>query len=50
MDIRKKVGYFLFIFIHAINTVMHRLPRETVDALPPETFKIRQDWALSNLT
>lgn len=29
---------------------MFMLPRETVDALLPETFKIRQDWALSNLT
>ncbi|KFV52258.1 hypothetical protein N328_09268, partial [Gavia stellata] len=27
----------------------HRLPREVVDAPSLETFKVRLDWALSNL-
>ena len=44
MDIRK-------MFFFMIRAVKHwnRLPRELVDTLSPETFKVRLDRALSNL-
>ena len=43
LDIRKK--------FFTMRVVKHcsRLPREVVDAPPLETFKVRQDRALSNL-
>ena len=43
LDIRKKV------FTMRVVRHWHRLPREVVDAPSLETFKVRLDWAMSNL-
>jgi len=43
LDIRKKF------FTMRVVKHWHRLPREAVDAPPPEVFKARLDGALSNL-
>ena len=43
MDVRGKF------FTERVVRCWHRMPREVVDALPLEVFKIRLDGALGNL-
>jgi len=44
LDIRKE-----FLMVKVVKC-RHRLPREVGDASSLETFKVRLDWVLSNLT
>ena len=38
------------LFLHHLDHEMNRLPREVVDAMSLEPFKVRLDRAVSNLT